>query len=37
MSAIDDTIQVKRRIIEDLRPTLLDNLGIGAALKWQCG
>jgi signal transduction histidine kinase len=36
MAAIDDTIQVKRRIIEDLRPTLLDNLGIGAALKWQC-
>ena len=36
MSAIDETIQVKRRIIEDLRPTLLDNLGIGAALKWQC-
>ena len=36
MSAIDDAIQVKRRIIEDLRPTLLDNLGIGAALKWQC-
>lgn len=36
MAAIDETIQVKRRIIEDLRPTLLDNLGIGAALKWQC-
>jgi signal transduction histidine kinase len=36
MSAIDETIQVKRRIIEDLRPTLLDNLGVGAALKWQC-
>jgi signal transduction histidine kinase len=36
MSAIDDTIQVKRRIIEDLRPTLLDNLGIAPALKWQC-
>ena len=36
MSAIDDTIHVKRRIIEDLRPTLLDNLGVGAALKWQC-
>ena len=35
--AIDDTIQVKRRIIEDLRPSLLDNLGVGAALKWQCG
>ena len=29
MAAIDETIQVKRRIIEDLRPTLLDNLGIG--------
>jgi signal transduction histidine kinase len=25
---------VKRRIIEDLRPTLLDNLGLGAALDW---
>ena len=37
IAAIDETIQVKRRIIEDLRPTLLDNLGIGAALKWQCG
>jgi signal transduction histidine kinase len=37
IAAIDDTIQVKRRIIEDLRPTLLDHLGIGAALKWQCG
>ncbi len=36
MMAIDDAVQVKRRIIEDLRPTLLDNLGIGAALKWQC-
>ena len=37
MAAIDDTIQVKRRIIEDLRPTLLDHLGLGAALRWQCG
>ncbi len=36
MAAIDDTIQVKRRIIEDLRPTLLDHLGLGPALKWQC-
>jgi signal transduction histidine kinase len=36
MAAIDETIRFKRRIIEDLRPTLLDNLGIGAALKWQC-
>ncbi len=36
MAAIDDAIQVKRRIIEDLRPTILDHLGIGAAIKWQC-
>ncbi len=36
MLAIDDAVQVKRRIIEDLRPTMLDSLGIGAALKWQC-
>jgi signal transduction histidine kinase len=36
MAAIDDAVQVKRRIIEDLRPSILDNLGIGPALKWQC-
>jgi signal transduction histidine kinase len=36
MAAIDDAVQVKRRIIEDLRPSVLDNLGIGQALKWQC-
>jgi signal transduction histidine kinase len=36
MAAIDDAVRVKRRIIEDLRPSVLDNLGIGAALKWQC-
>ena len=35
-AALDDAIAVKRRIIEDLRPTLLDNLGITAALRWQC-
>jgi signal transduction histidine kinase len=35
-AALDEAIAVKRRIIEDLRPTLLDNLGIGAALRWQC-
>lgn len=34
-AALDDAIAVKRRIIEDLRPTLLDNLGICAALRWQ--
>jgi signal transduction histidine kinase len=28
-------IDMKRRIIEELRPTLLDNVGILAALRWQ--
>jgi signal transduction histidine kinase len=32
--SIDDGIAVARRITEDLRPTLLDNLGIAAALEW---
>ena len=36
MLAIDDAVQVKRRIIEELRPSMLDSLGIGAALRWQC-
>ena len=36
MAAIDDAVQVKRRIIEDLRPSVLDHLGIAAALNWQC-
>lgn len=36
MAAIDDAVQVKRRIIEELRPSVLDNLGVGQALKWQC-
>lgn len=36
MTAIDDAVLVKRRIIEDLRPSLLDTLGIAAALRWQC-
>jgi len=28
-------IDMKRRIIEELRPTLLDNVGLFAALRWQ--
>jgi signal transduction histidine kinase len=28
-------IDLKRRIIEELRPTLLDNVGLVAALRWQ--
>ena len=35
LQALDDGVQVKRRIIEELRPTLLDNLGLAAALEWQ--
>lgn len=35
LKALDDGVQIKRRIIEELRPTLLDNLGLGAALEWQ--
>lgn len=29
------SIDLKRRIIEELRPTLLDNVGLIAALRWQ--
>lgn len=32
---LDDGVDIKRRIIEELRPTLLDNLGLSAALDWQ--
>jgi signal transduction histidine kinase len=28
-----ETVQLKRRIVEDLRPSLLDNLGLAAALE----
>jgi signal transduction histidine kinase len=31
-----ETVQMKRRIIEDLRPSLLDNLGLAAALQSYC-
>ncbi len=34
--ALDEAVVAKRRIVEDLRPTLLDNLGVSAALRWQC-
>ena len=34
LKSIDEGIAVKRRITEDLRPTLLDNLGLAAALEW---
>jgi len=31
-----DTVELKRRIIEDLRPSLLDNLGLCAAIDSYC-
>ena len=33
-SLIDQAIDLKRRIIEKLRPSLLDHLGLAAAFKW---
>lgn len=32
---IDSTVQTTRRIAADLRPGLLDDLGLGAALEWE--
>jgi len=32
-----DTVELKRRIVEDLRPSMLDNLGLGMALQSYCG
>jgi signal transduction histidine kinase len=34
-AALDAAIDLNRRMIEDLRPTLLDNFGLFAALKWH--
>ncbi len=31
-----DTVELKRRIVEDLRPSLLDHLGLAAALQSYC-
>jgi signal transduction histidine kinase len=35
LQILDESVQIKRRIVEELRPTLLDNLGLSAALDWQ--
>jgi protein-histidine pros-kinase len=32
---VDQAIDLKRRVIEELRPSLLDHLGLSAALKWH--
>jgi signal transduction histidine kinase len=34
-SSLNSGIELKRRVIEELRPTLLDNMGLAAALRWQ--
>ncbi|MBC8052358.1 MAG: PAS domain S-box protein [Sphingobacteriaceae bacterium] len=35
LSLIDDTVKTVRRISSDLRPGILDDLGLVAALEWQ--
>jgi signal transduction histidine kinase len=41
LAGLDDGVNLKRRVVEYLRPTLLDNLGLVPALKWvleeSCG
>lgn len=34
LRSMDDGLNLKRRVIENLRPTLLDNVGLIAALRW---
>lgn len=34
---IDDTVNFTRQIITELRPTILDDLGLLAAIEWQAG
>lgn len=36
-SALSSGIDLKRRVIEQLRPSLLDNMGLTAAIGWQAG
>lgn len=36
MQLVDDMIVTLRRIASDLRPRALDDLGLAAALEWQC-
>jgi signal transduction histidine kinase len=35
--ALDRGVDLKRRIVENLRPTLLDSMGLFSALRWQFG
>ncbi|MFT3906371.1 MAG: CHASE3 domain-containing protein [Steroidobacteraceae bacterium] len=34
-AALSAGVDLKRRVIEELRPTLLDNMGLVSALQWQ--
>ena len=36
IQAVDGAIQTVRKIATDLRPSVLDNLGLWAAIEWQC-
>jgi signal transduction histidine kinase len=33
-SSLDEAVELKRRVIEHLRPSLLDHLGLGPAVEW---
>jgi PAS domain S-box-containing protein len=35
LALIDSTVNVVRRISSELRPSILDDLGLGAAIEWQ--
>jgi signal transduction histidine kinase len=35
LRCLDEGLSLKRRVIENLRPTLLDNVGLAAALRWM--
>jgi signal transduction histidine kinase len=41
LAGLDEGVNLKRRVVEHLRPTLLDNLGLVPAIKWvleeSCG
>lgn len=34
-NALDEAVNLKRRVIENLRPSLLDHLGLAAAIQWH--
>lgn len=35
LATLDSGVDLKRRVVEELRPTLLDNMGLLTALRWQ--